>query len=327
MPLHPIFSITIGRLQLTTANPVAGPQQIVVERDMDIPADTLMLRLTDRNGIRLEDPVNVSLGDDGPPEPVFVGTVVALRSAIAGVEVRALGQMQALLNLRLSTSFDNQSVGNIVRTIMQQAGVSPGQVESGPTSPHFAIDQRLSAFTHLKELANRLGYELYSDRHGRIQFHNPGAVPGLAAREYALGRDILAAVAHQQPVWGAIAVAGESPMSRRGDDAVHWLTPQDAVQQSGQGTPALQVLDPVARTQDLTQQFAAGRLTVASRKAHHIWIQGLGNPTVDLGDRIRLINLPDALMNGTGYIRALRHHLSDTTGLITELKVAIGGGV
>lgn len=328
MPLQPTFSITIGRLQSTTANSVAGPQEIIVERDMDVPADALRLRLMNRNDVALGDNVNVELGHDGTTETVFVGTVVALRPAIAGIDIQALGNIQSLLTLRLSATFENQSVGNIARRLIQQARLVPGRISSGPTLPRYAIDRRLSAFAHLKDLANRLGYELYSDRRGHVRFHDVarGASP-LTQASYAFGRDLLTANATQQaPPWSAIAVGGESPMSRRGDSTVHWLTTNEETQRSGQGTPELLVLDPVARTQDLVRIFAAGRRTVANRKAHEVWLRVLGRPTVDLGDSVSPSALPDALMNGNGYIRALRHHFSDTAGFVTDIRVAIGGG-
>lgn len=329
MLLQPTFSITIGRFQSTTADPVAGPQQIWVERDMDVPADALRLRLMNRSDITLGDNVNVELGHDGTTEIVFVGTVVALRPAIAGIAVQAMGKMQALLTLRLSATFENQSVGDIAHRLIQQAQLFPGRVESGPTLPRYAVDRRLSAFAHLKDLANRLGYELYSDRRGQVRFHDvAGGARSLIQASYAFGRDLLTADAiSQAPTWSTIAVGGESPMSRRGDSTVHWLTTNEEAQRSGQGTPELLVLDPVARTQDLVRIFAEGRQTVANRTAHEVWLRVLGRPTVDLGDSVSPSALPDALMNGNGYVRALRHRLSDTAGFVTDIRVAIGGGV
>ena len=43
--LRPTFTLTIGSLSSGTDNPVAGPGSLVVDRDMDVHADALRLRL------------------------------------------------------------------------------------------------------------------------------------------------------------------------------------------------------------------------------------------------------------------------------------------
>ena len=60
--LRPTFTLTIGSLSSGTDNPVAGPGSLVVERDMDVPADALRLRLRERAGIAVGDEVSLSAG-------------------------------------------------------------------------------------------------------------------------------------------------------------------------------------------------------------------------------------------------------------------------
>ena len=50
--LRPTFTLTIGSLQSSSAKPTGGPRALVVERDMDVPADALSLRLMDASGSR-----------------------------------------------------------------------------------------------------------------------------------------------------------------------------------------------------------------------------------------------------------------------------------
>src|SRR5215207_9079051 len=167
--LRPTFTLTIGSLSSSTNNPVAGPGSFVVDRDMDVPADALHLR--ERAGIGVRDAVTLGLGHDGEEETVFTGAVEAVRPAISGVEVRALGKTHDLLNLRTSTTYVNQSAGSIARDLIGQAGLSTGTVDDGLTLPRYVVDRALSGYRHLKELADRLGYELYADRDGNIMFH------------------------------------------------------------------------------------------------------------------------------------------------------------
>jgi hypothetical protein len=345
--LAPTFALTIGQLRSASDNPVAGPRQISIERDMDIAADGMRLYLMGRAGIALDDEVVIALGHDGANETVFTGNVVGLHPTIGEVQIQALGKMNALLNYRTSASFEDQNAGSIASDLIAAAGLSTGKVDAGPMLPHFTVDERASAFAHLKALADRLGYECYADRKGRIMFHALGPAAGLDAaagvlpaaatgalvaaggtdgtKGYAFGRHLLQAAADRHtPAWGSITVGGESPMSGQGDTTAHWLTVNDADYrgEAGDKTPGLRVIDPVARYKDLAERFAAGLLTVAAREAHQIHISVLGRSTLDLGDDIVVSEVADELSNGTGYIRAIRHRFDPEKGFVTDLRIS-----
>ncbi len=127
--LRPTYTLTIGSLSSGTDDPVAGLTALVVERDMDVPADALRLHLRERARIAVGDAVTLELGHDGEEETVFTGAVEAVRPAIADVVVRALGTTNDLLNLRASATFTNQSAGSIARDLG-----SPGIPVRAPTS-------------------------------------------------------------------------------------------------------------------------------------------------------------------------------------------------
>lgn len=346
--LRPTYALSIGGLSSDTGNPVAGPGAFVVDRDMDVPADALRLHLKERTGIPVGDAVTLALGFDGEEETVFTGSVEAVRPALSGVVVRALGTTSGLLNLRTSSTYTNQSAGTVVRDLVDQAGVSAGTVEDGPVLPRYVVDHALSGHRHAKELADRLGYELYTDRDGNLMFHalGPGAaldalggalgaiagaaagLAGVAGGEgYAFGRQLLRATAGRRGVaWGTVEVGGESPMSRRGDTTEHWLTTNDDDYRgtAGDGGPTLLVRDPVARTKDLADRFAAGRLAVAARSAREVSITVFGQPQVDLGATVATEAVPDEEINGSGYVRAIRHRLNEREGFLTDMRVSLG---
>ncbi|HJQ29783.1 MAG TPA: hypothetical protein VJ827_10600, partial [Rubrobacter sp.] len=327
--LRPTFTLTIGSLSSSTDNPVAGPDSFVVDRDMDVPADALRVHLRERAGIAVGDAVTLALGHDGEEETAFTGAVEAVRPAISGAAVRALGKTHDLLNLRTSIIYVNQSAGSIARDLIGQAALSTGTIDDGPVLPRYVVDRALNGYTHLKELADRLGYELYADRDGNIMFHALGpaanldalggalgaAVGGLLGGEsYAFGQQLLGAATGSRGVaWGTVEVGGESPMSGQGDTTEHWLTTDDAdyMGSAGDGGPALLVRDPAARTKDLADRFAAGRLAVAARSAREVAITVLGRPQVDLGDTIAVDGVPEETVNGSGYVRAIRHRFGD----------------
>ena len=346
--LSPSFSIAIGAVTSTTAEPIAGPISLAVERDMDIPADGLRLWLSERVGIALGDSVEVQLGHDGEEETVFSGTTIALRPSLMGVELQAIGHLNQLLNLRAAILFERESAGSIARDLINRAGLTAGTVDEGPELPRFTVDRQRSAFAHLRGLADRLGYELYGDRQGQVNFHAlgdaanlDGGLGGIGAagaaianlgggggETYQFGQQLLAARAlRQAPAWGSIAVGGESPMSSQGDTTAHWLTTEesDTLGEFGTKEPLLLVLDPTARTRDLAQRFAEGRWAHANRRTHEICFTVLGRPQVELGDRLGLEGNGDDLLNQSGYVRAVRHRFSAAVGFVTDLRIAVEG--
>lgn len=343
--LQPTFSLTIGSLNSTTENPVGGPTAILVERDLETPVDGLRLQLSDRSGIELGNEVSLDLGHDGSNETVFVGKIVRVQPTLTGTTAIALGKLQALLDLRTAATYENQTVGQIANDLISQAGLSAGTVSSGPTLPLYSLDRRLNGWMHLKALADRLGYELYGDRQGNVMFQglgeaanlDAGSLGGLASAAIALagtgegygfGQHLLqAAATRQAPIWGEVTVGGESPMSRQGDTKAHWLTTQDNDHQgvAGEASPALLLLDPVARTKDLADRFAAGQLARAARQVHTVQFRILGRPQIELGDTLSTSDVPDGLLNGSGYVRSIRHRFSPTIGFVSDLTIALGG--
>jgi hypothetical protein len=306
---------------------------------MDIAADGTEMLLMDRAGIAVADQVELQLGHDGENERVFTGAVVAVRPSIAGVALRALGTINMLLNTRAASFYENQTSGAIVRDLVRQAGLTTGTVDEGALLPRYAVDGRLSVYAYLRDMAQRLGCELYADREGKIMFHAlggaAGGLGGLAAMAesllggggegYQFGQHLLAAAADLRPAaWGTINVGGESPISGQGATTAHWLTTDDSnyAGSAGSGAPSLLVLDPVARTKDLADQFAQGRLAVASRRAHQIEVLVLGRPQVDLGDTISVGGLADEMINSSGYVRAIRHRFDAERGFVTALRIA-----
>src|SRR5215207_8598440 len=154
-PLRPTFTLAVGGLRSTKDEPVGGPTGFVIDRDMDVPADALRLYLKERSGIAVGDEATLALGYEGEEETVFTGTVEAVRPAITGVAVRALGALNELLNLRASAAFTNQSTGSIARDLLGRAGLSAGTVDEGPVLPRYVVDSVVSGYRHLKELADR----------------------------------------------------------------------------------------------------------------------------------------------------------------------------
>jgi hypothetical protein len=341
----PTFSITAGAYRANTENPIGGPVRLTVRRDMDTPADGFDLLLSERSGIAPDDELTLDLGDGDREERVFTGSVVEVRPALDGCRVRAVGRMDAVLRLHVAAHYERATAGRIVHDLISQAGLSAGTIDDGPTLAYWVIDRGLSAYTHIRCLADRLGFEFWTDRQGKVMFRALGAAAdldaglggalvgaaaaaiGLGSDVYSFGRHLVAASGRQRAAGiGSLQVTGESPMSTNGDSTWFWLSasPDDAQGSAGSGDLAMVRLDPVARTKDLADRFAAGYLARNQRHGRRLAITVLGRPTADLGDTITVDGLADDLGNGAGYVAAVRHRFGAGSGFLTDLQLIAG---
>jgi hypothetical protein len=345
--LNPTFSISIGSLRTSSQNPVAAPRLMTIERDMRVAADSFELELTQHSDIKLDDAVAIELGMGDEQKKVFTGHVIELRPTLEGLRVRALGRMNALLRLRVSAFYENQTAGKIVRDLLRKAGLKEGSISDGPELPRFYVDRQRSGYAYARDLADRLGYELYANRDGELMFHalgaaekldsmggGVGALAGVAAGSlgaldggaggYGFGKQLIRAGGRVLPLpWGKVEVSGESPMSARGDKTSHWLTANadDYRGAAGSDEPVHIFVDPVARTKDLADRFAAGYLATRSRPSRELDATVTGRADIELGDSIKLEDVPDVTVNGSGYVQAIRHRLGERVGFLTDLRI------
>lgn len=296
------FSLRAGPLLLPS------PERIVVERDVDR-IDAARVWFGPTTDVGAGQPAEVTFDD----ETVFTGTVTTVRPTLTGIEVRALGTTLALQRLRAPAAYERRDAGAIVRDLADRAGVETGTVEPGAMLPADYLDGAVSAYHHARALADRLGFELYTDRRGRLMFCAPRST---TTTTYTYGRDLFAAAGRLDTDWLAPVVGGEGHMSEGGENSVHWLSTEDLTGGAGRRL----VLDPLARTQDLADRFAEGYATTWRRDARRVALRVPGNARIDLGERIRLAGTP-ALGSG-GYVRAVRHTVDARSGWVTELGVS-----
>ncbi|HLL54857.1 MAG TPA: hypothetical protein VK447_14985, partial [Myxococcaceae bacterium] len=166
--LSPRFSLKLGSLESDSDHPAGGPSYFAVDRSLEIPADGLRVVLAERGEVAPGDVAELQLGDEDGLERVFTGTIVEVRPHAAGTEIFAAGTVLALLELRASSLYQEQTAGDIARDLIGKAGLSEGDISDGVSLPRFAVERRRSAFPQLKGLAARLGFDVFSDREGKI---------------------------------------------------------------------------------------------------------------------------------------------------------------
>src|SRR5262249_11451830 len=158
--MRPGFSFSAGSLTSDSSSPVAGPSRFVVERSINVPIDCLRVTLAESAGVTQSDPVQLDLGDEDGLERVFTGSVAEIRPLLGGCELFCVGTMLALVELRVSSFYQAQSAGDVVRDLIGQASLEEGEISDGIELPRFIIDRRAGAYAQLQALAERLGYSL-----------------------------------------------------------------------------------------------------------------------------------------------------------------------
>jgi hypothetical protein len=340
----PRFSFSAGGLSSESESPAGGPSRFVVERCLDVPIDALRVTLEHSSDVEPGDPVALDLGDENGLERVFTGTVAEVRPKLGGAELLCAGTLLALVELRYAAFYQNQNAGHVARDLLAQAGLDEGEISDGIDLPRYAIERRQNAHAQLRRLAERLGFALFADRHGKVHFRGLGpaaslgsgglgaAVSALASSvgaggRFEYGKHLLAAAASRRPApERTLLVGGESPMSGQGEDKSFWLTATDGDYDDSVGSgPTLLVLDNTARTKDMAGRFAAGYAARLDRESVAVRLTVLGAPALDLGDDAGAAGAPEVGLNASGYIKALRHRFGSVEGFITDLVVSPEG--
>jgi phage protein D len=124
----------------------------------------------------------VSIGDEikagfgGSAEMAFAGFVTGVRhhSASGGQEFVTVIAMDPLCKLRASRRtkvYDEDATdSDIVSTLLGEAGVDPGTVDSTSAKNKYVIQRNESDLTFLKRLASRNGYLLMGNPEGKVDF-------------------------------------------------------------------------------------------------------------------------------------------------------------
>jgi hypothetical protein len=270
--------------------------------------------------------MSIALGPQGDEQEVWSGLVTAVAAGADGVVLDGLAATVALSRHRLSQTFLDRSVADVVRDLAGAAGAEIDQVEGDTRLPAYAVDDRRPVWEHLVDLARLFGADLGASPGGALRF--VPAKSGSADWTLAFGADLVAwsggagARAPEAPAVGAHGAASES-----GAEQWHWLlrtpTPAGTAGDAGGGGGGLRIPGAV-RTRDAAE--AAGR-ALAGRAGRTVWsgrFETPGRPEVRPGDLLRVDRLPGA-DPGTLRVKAIAHRLDARQGFRTTLVVEATG--
>jgi phage protein D len=321
MTLRPAYAITLGSATVSSEQlePLAA---LVVERATDGGADGVVVTLGERPDLTVAegDAVTVELGWDGETTLVFTGVVDAVERRIHGIEVTCSGGPALLAATRGDTTYLGQTAGQVVTALAGEAGVATGDVQDGVKLPVYVADSARSHHAHCLRLARWCGFGLYCDEAGALAFA-PLAAATAPDRTFRYGADVLSASIQRAAPGAATTVVPESPASAQGDETSSWLVKDPSPNVGGSGTAILGV--PALRTKDAATTAAQAIADRAARAAVSGRIEVGGAPDVALGSAVALEDMPDAELNATYEVRALRHVIDRRRGFRTQL--VLGG--
>jgi phage protein D len=276
--------------------------------------------------IRPGDSIEADLGYDDELTRVFTGEV---DQVIAGIEqqvIKCSDSARRLVTLHINQTFEQQTAGDIAAGLAGEAKVDVAQKDAGVELPLFVIDETKNGFEHIRELAEKNGFDFYLNAQGKLVFKKPSM--GSAARTFRYGADILEVDVFQQDVpYQKVEVRGESPASSLGIEKAHWLvkTFDDSLGTAGSGQSVLNVQDPAVKTKAAADAMAAGILERITAKAVRGYLKALGAQDVMLGDVIAVADHFDDIVNGTYQVWSIRHHFSKSRGFVSRFMINRSG--
>lgn len=264
--------------------------------------DSVVLHLLESDqapATALGDTLEIALGyGDESPTPLFSGSIEHLETTIAGYRRLVLASPALkLAHKRLNTSFEEQSAGDILRSLLDSAGVEAGAIDRGQQYPFYAVSDHRSLLAHVDTLSRQQGWLCYCGADGQLNCREVG--PGTAASTLAYGVD-LTELRHwsRPPDATGFRVIGSGAASSQGAGTWHWLTKEPKTfAESGDAA--------ITRPERSLRDTAAARARAdalaaeVNRQTRRVCLQTAAAPDIVAGSLFDISGAPDSSANGT----------------------------
>jgi hypothetical protein len=311
--VRPRAKVTLDGQQLTSAE--AAVLRVRLSLSVLGSHDAAELVLWPRSkfaGAKIGGTLAIALGDQDAEVDVWTGEVTAVETGPDAVVVEGLASTIELSRRRLSQTYLDQSIADIVRDL---AGpVTVDEADSDVQLSSYAVDDRRPVWSYLGDLARIAGAELGASASGGLRFV---PVPtGAAELRLRAGADVVSSRIGPRPQPIAPTVAAHGAGSEAGGEQWHWLlrapSPSD-----GDGP-----VDVVAALHTRDAASAMGRALTdrAARAATTGRVHLVGRAGVRPGALVEITELPTG-SPGVLHVLAVEHTLDSRAGFITQLSV------
>lgn len=323
--LTPAYKLTIGeRIVDTTDEPKASTVvDLQVKLDLDTPADSFALVMGNVGNFRpaRDDETKIELGyaDNGGFTQVITGKVVTVEGNVTTTRVAGFSGADALLRTFVEQTYESKTAGAIVRDLADKSGLNVATADDGISFPAYVVDGRRSAYSHMQDLADLCGFDLYINAEGKLVFEK--FINGKTVHIFEQAKHIVALDVQRTPALaGLVEAFGESPATSKGQDAWAWLITDFSSSKGMAGSgPRLLKERPALRTKEAAGTGAEAALTNIQRRTLRGQVLTIGRPEVKLGDAIRFRGLADKSLNTFFQVRAVVHRISKLGGFTTTV--------
>ncbi len=189
----PDWKITVGGAQLDTKS--LDVEEVVVDEIADGPSmayvrlNTHDLEWINSGKIKPKGPFKVDLGfaqSKEPPIPVFNGTIHGWEPVFHGktpatVVVRAFNALHAASRGRRYKAWLDKKLSEIASEIAGAYGMGTGHIECTKIVQPYMVQANLTDLDFLREMAERVGYEVGCDVENNLNFRKPKTNDGSVA--------------------------------------------------------------------------------------------------------------------------------------------------
>ena len=257
--------------------------------------------------------VKLGYGDD--LETVFAGTISAVERAPSGLLVEGLAATAALSTTRVGRSYVGQTVADVVNDLVSTAGGTPGEVSASTTLSAYHVDERRSAWTHVRELARLTGAELSSGGDGSLNFRP--VKTGTADHTLRHGADLVAwDVGPRGGAGPAVSVVPFGAASEEGTAKWHIVLREP----EGSSPSGPVVVAAALRDRDAAQALTDALAARSARGATGGSLLLVGDGSIRAGDLVELTDMPSG-EDGVLRVVSVAHLLAPATGFRTALAV------
>ena len=311
---HPVAKLTSGSRSLTTAEGGVALIEARLASGGEHDAMRAVLWSTSKlANLAPGDPFSLAIGDRDALADVSAGEVTRAEVREGYVVIDALAHTAKLSRDRRSQSWEDQTIGDIVRDML--GSVQVDEIDASLRLPWFAVDVQRTIWSHLRELASVVGAEVGSSANGGVRFVPVNAAPNV--HTLRRGADLVQwqLAGYAQP--DARGARAYGAASESGSAQWHWLRGDSA---GGTGGAIANALAGALRTLDAADAVAAARQQRRTRRTMQGVVITSGSPTVRPGDVVTLDGV-DGAPTKRWRVRTVTHRLDGSRGLATTLGV------
>lgn len=278
--------------------------------------------------VALGDALKLELGYADQLNAVYSGKIARIVSRHDGnVQITLDNGALTLARLRQNTSFEQQSLSNVVTTLLNDVGISQSQSDTGANFPFLAIDDRQSLWDWIATIAAHSGCCAWIDSSGVVQVKAGG---GPAAVTFHYGSDILS-LQHTKstPQAAKVTVIGEGAAGSQGSQAWSWLSKKTSSISAKQGASGdtRQQSAPLLRNVSAAQSSARFWQQQLTAQATRIRLIVPGNATLAVGTTIKVSDCPKGRGDGEYLLTRVRHVYEKKQGFVSYLEAQAGGSL